>query len=57
MHMGPDFILVNLSVKFRDGESTETIEEAVATIDAQIKAALPEVQRVFIEAETAPREA
>ena len=57
MHMGPDFILVNLSVEFRDGESTETIEEAVATIDAQIKAALPEVQRVFIEAETAPREA
>ena len=30
MHMGPDFILVNLSVEFRDGESTETIEEAVA---------------------------
>ena len=55
MHMGPDFVLVNLSVEFRDGESTETIEEAVATIDAQIKAALPEVQRVFIEAETAPR--
>ncbi|MAF65325.1 MAG: cation transporter [Planctomycetes bacterium] len=56
MHMGPDFILVNLSVEFRDGQSTETIEVAVATIDAEIKAALPEVQRIFVEAETAPDE-
>jgi cation diffusion facilitator family transporter len=52
LHMGPDFILVNLSIEFRDAESTESIERSIATMDAEIKAALPEVKRVFIEAET-----
>jgi len=52
MHMGPEFVLVNLSIEFRDEESTESIERAIASIDAEIKQALPEVKRVFIEAET-----
>jgi cation diffusion facilitator family transporter len=52
MHMGPDFVLVNLSVEFRDAESTESIERTIALIDAAIKNNWPEVKRVFIEAET-----
>ena len=52
LHMGPEFVLVNLSIEFRDAESTESIERSIATMDAEIKAALPEVKRIFIEAET-----
>ena len=52
MHMGPEFVLVNLSAKFRDSESTESIEASIAHLDLSIKKAHPEVKRVFIEAET-----
>jgi len=51
MHMGPDFILVNLSVDFQDATSATVIESTIDTLDTQIKHAFPRVQRVFIEAE------
>ena len=51
MHMGPDFILVNLSVDFLDAISAGVIESTIDTLDKQIKHAYPRVQRVFIEAE------
>jgi cation diffusion facilitator family transporter len=52
MHMGPDFVLLNLSVEFRDGATTEKLETRIAKITQHIKQAHPEVKRVFIEAET-----
>jgi cation diffusion facilitator family transporter len=52
MHMGPDFILLNLSVDFRDEAAAPEIERAVAKIDAEIKRTYPEVKRIFIEAES-----
>jgi len=51
MHMGPDFILLNLSVDFNDEAAAPDIELAVAEIDAEIKRSYAEVQRIFIEAE------
>jgi cation diffusion facilitator family transporter len=51
MHMGPEFILVNLSVDFRDGLPSEVVEECVAQLDVRIKAKHPLVKRVFVEAE------
>lgn len=51
MHMGPEFILLNLSVDFRDEALAPDIEAAVARIDGEIKRAYPEVKRIFIEAE------
>jgi cation diffusion facilitator family transporter len=51
MHMGPDFILVNISVDFTDPASANEIEKAVAGLDRKIKQAYPKVKRVFIEAE------
>lgn len=51
MHMGPSFILVNLSVDFRDGVTSEEVERGVATLDKDIKAKHPLVKRVFVEAE------
>ena len=54
MHMGPEYILVNLSVDFVDVANAEQIEDTIAAIDRQLKEKIPEVKRVFIEAE--PRE-
>jgi cation diffusion facilitator family transporter len=51
MHMGPDFILVNLSVDFDDDATSSDVESAVWHMDGEIKKALPRVKRVFIEAE------
>jgi cation diffusion facilitator family transporter len=53
MHMGPDFILLNVSVEFRDERMATDLEQAIAAMDREIKVAYPEVKRVFVEAEEA----
>ena len=55
MQMGPEFILVNISMDFRDTLSVGQLEREVAAMDRDIKAVYPEVRRVFIEAEAAGR--
>ncbi len=52
MHMGPDFILVNISVDFIDPILATAVEVTVAGLDKAIKRAYPKVQRIFIEVET-----
>jgi cation diffusion facilitator family transporter len=51
LHMGPDFILLNLSVDFVDTLMTGDIEDTVSRLDRQIKQAYPKIKRVFVEAE------
>ncbi len=51
MHMGPDFILVNLSVDFRDTATADQVESVIGEMDLAIKQRFPEVKRIFIEAE------
>jgi len=51
LHMGPDFILANISVDFDDEKTADEIETTVAEIDATIKANNPKIKRIFIEAE------
>lgn len=51
MHMGPNFILANLSVDFADRVTAVELEHAIASLDSLIKETCPDVQRVFIEAE------
>ncbi len=51
MHMGPDFILVNISVEFVDRATANEIEATIARLDGRIKAEYPNVKRVFVEAE------
>jgi cation diffusion facilitator family transporter len=51
MHMGPEFILVNLSVDFANSATAEQIEEVVLDLDRELKERLPRVKRVFVEAE------
>jgi divalent metal cation (Fe/Co/Zn/Cd) transporter len=51
MHMGPDFILANLSVDFKDYATADDIESVIAEMDRAIKKQNPQIKRIFIEAE------
>jgi len=55
MHMGPEYVLANVSVTFVPDTPAEEVQRAVAAIDRDIKADWPVVRRVFIEGE-APHE-
>lgn len=51
MHFGPQDVLVALSLDFVDSGTAAEVEKAVTRIERQVKAAHPEVRRVFIEAQ------
>ena len=51
MHMGPEFILVNISVEFNDETTATEIEDIVSGLDASIKKEYENVKRIFIEGE------
>jgi len=51
LHMGPEHILVNLSIDFADHLTTDQIETVVSDLTFSIKRDWPLVGRVFIEAE------
>jgi len=51
MHLGPDYILANISVDFKDDRTADQIENEIAAIDQQIKQHYPQIRRIFIEAE------
>ena len=55
LHMGPDYILVNMSVDYLDTATAGQIEIITAEMTRRLKSELPRVKRVFAEAE--PREA
>ncbi len=54
MHMGPEFILINISVDVSDSLPAGRLEASIAELDRQLKAAYPEIKRVFVEAEKKP---
>ncbi len=55
MHMGPDFILANISVDFKNELTAEAMEREIAAIDIAIKQSYPQIKRVFVEAEKRSR--
>lgn len=56
MHMGPNFILVNLSVDFKNDIDAQTVERRIAQLTGEIKNRFPRVKRIFIEAESRLKE-
>ena len=52
MHMGPNFILLNLSLDFDNDMDAAELKSVIHTIDRGIKAQYPVVKRIFIEAES-----
>lgn len=51
LHMGPEFVLVTISIEFADTLTADAIEALISRIDRDIKRHYPRVQRVYIEAE------
>ena len=51
MHMGPEYILVNISIDFDDQVKAGKIERVISEMDKQIKQRWPLVKRIFVEAE------
>lgn len=51
MHMGPEYILVNLSVDFKDEITADRIEKATAKLSKEIRDTFPRVKRIFVEPE------
>ena len=52
MHLAPDDVLVNINVNFADGLDTDQVEEAIDKVERAIQHALPQVKKVFVEAES-----
>jgi cation diffusion facilitator family transporter len=52
MHLGPDDVLVNINVLFKDDLTTDDLERAVDEIERAIRAVLPAAKRIFIEPDT-----
>jgi cation diffusion facilitator family transporter len=51
LHMGSDVILLNLEIDFADELTTNELERVIDTIETRVKAAVPEVKYIYIEAE------
>lgn len=51
MHVGPNYVLLNLSVDFKNSLDAGHIENAISDLTDKIKERYPSIKRVFIEAE------
>ena len=51
LHLGPEDILLNVSLDFEDNLSSGEVEEAISALESRIKGMFPEIRRVFIEAQ------
>jgi cation diffusion facilitator family transporter len=55
MHMAPDDILVNMDLNLKGGLTTSHVEETIDRIEDEIRKAVPQARRIFIECETLRR--
>ena len=55
MHVGPEYVLLNLSVDFKNSLDAENIEKSIADLTGRIKDRYPSIKRVFIEAENSKK--
>lgn len=55
MHMGPDDVLVNLYVDFKDDLPSQEVEQAISDLEAKIKTSIPAIQWLFIAAQSFKR--
>lgn len=54
MYIGPHDLLVNMGVCFVAGTTAEQMHKAIHRIEADLQSAYPEINRVYIEAESLP---
>ena len=51
LHLGPQDVLLTISLDFEDNLSSGDVEEAISALESRIKGMFPEIRRVFIEAQ------
>ena len=51
MHMGPEDVLLNVSIDFAEDLSANDVEDAITQFERRIKDGFPQITRVFIEAQ------
>jgi cation diffusion facilitator family transporter len=52
VHLGPEDVLLNLSLDFASNLSADQVEAAISDLERHIKSEYPEIKRVFIEAQS-----
>jgi cation diffusion facilitator family transporter len=52
VHLGPEEVLVTMSLDFEDRSDLARIERTVSGVEAAIKARIPEVRQLFIEVQS-----
>ena len=55
MHMGPEDVLLALSLDFHDDLSSGSVEESIYILEMAIKSRFPEIKRLFIEVQSEER--
>ena len=55
MHMGPEDVLLALSLDFHDDLSAGKVEESIYILEMAIKSRFPEIKRLFIEVQSEAR--
>lgn len=53
LHLGPDTILLALKIRFRRGALVEEVEQVTNTIEERVRGAMPEMKKIFVEADGA----
>lgn len=51
MHLGPEEVLLTISVDFAGNLNADQVEAAISTMEREIKAGYPDIKRLFIEAQ------
>ncbi len=52
MHLGPEDVLLTISLDFTDSMSSGDVEDTISMLEARIKGKYPEIARIFIEAQS-----
>jgi cation diffusion facilitator family transporter len=52
LHLGPDVVLLAMKVAFRPTLTVEQVEKVTNAIEAEIRAAMPQMRKIFIEADS-----
>lgn len=52
MHLGPQDVLLTISLDFSDSLSSSEVEDLISRLETKIKGKYPEIARIFIEAQS-----